>query len=82
MKFEKKIAEHESDGYANCNWCYWYSHQRIGTKTRRHGYNGMSGKHPNYSLTESGHNTEKSPGDLKRLVITQNPVKNNELTLM
>ena len=23
--------EHENDGNTNCNWCTWYSHQRIGT---------------------------------------------------
>ena len=25
----KKTMEHESDSYTNCNWCFWYSHQRI-----------------------------------------------------
>ena len=29
----KKIAEHESDVDTNCNWCSWYSHQRIDTET-------------------------------------------------
>ena len=28
------------------------------------------GDHPNYSIIENGHNTEKSPGDLKRLAVT------------
>ena len=27
-------------------------------------------------------NTEKSPGDLRRLAVTQSPVKNDQLTLM
>ena len=27
-------------------------------------------------------NTEKSPGDLRRLAVTQTPVKNHQLTLM
>ena len=26
----KKTMEHESDGNTCCNWCIWYSHQRIG----------------------------------------------------
>ena len=30
---------------------------------------------PNYSIIEIGQNTEKSPGDLKRLAVTQTPVK-------
>ena len=24
--------EHDSDGDSNCNWCAWYSHQRIDNK--------------------------------------------------
>ena len=31
----------------------------------------MSGDKPNYSITEIGKNTEKSPGDLRRLAVTQ-----------
>ena len=30
-----------------------------------------SGDHPNYSIVEIGQNTEKSPGDLRRLAVTQ-----------
>ena len=40
------------------------------------------GDHPNYSIIENGQNTEKSPGDLRRLTVTQTPVKNTQLTLM
>ena len=42
----------------------------------------MSGDHPNDSIIEDGLNTEKSPGDLRRLVVTQSPVKAHQLTLM
>ena len=34
-----------------------------------------SGDHPNDSIIEDGQNTEKSPGDLRRLDVTQTPVK-------
>ena len=34
-----------------------------------------SGDYPNYSITENGQNTEKSPGDLRRLAVTQTPEK-------
>ena len=34
-----------------------------------------SGDHLNYCIIEIGQNTEKSPGDLKRLVVNQTPVK-------
>ena len=41
-----------------------------------------SGDHPNNSIIENGQNTEKSPGDLRRLAVTQSPVKDHQLTLM
>ena len=34
----------------------------------------MSGDHPNDSIIENGQNTEKSPGDLRRLAVTQTPL--------
>ena len=42
----------------------------------------ISGDHPNYSIIEIGQNTEKSPGDLRRLAVTQIPVKDHKLTRM
>ena len=71
----KKTVEHESDDFTNCNWCLWYSHQRIGTWTGGLGNNGMGRDYPNYSIVEIGQNTEKSPGDLRRLAVTQTPVE-------
>ena len=41
----------------------------------------MSEDHPNYSIIEIGQNTEKSPGELKRLAVTQTPVRNHRLML-
>ena len=38
--------------------------------------------YPNDSIIENGQNTKKSPGDLRRLAVTQTPVKNYQLTLM
>ena len=42
----------------------------------------MSGDHPNDSIVEIGQNTKKSPGDLRRLAVTQTSVKNHRLSLM
>ena len=50
----KKSVEHESDDYTNCNWCSWYSQQRIGTRTGGLGNNGTGGDHPKYSIVEIG----------------------------
>ncbi len=33
-------------------------------------------------IIENGQNTKKSPGNLRRLAVTQTPVKNHRLTLM
>ena len=37
--------------------------------------------YPNYSIAETDQNTEKSPGDLRRLAITQSLVKYHQLML-
>ena len=44
--------------------------------------NWESEDHPNYSIVEFGQNTEKSPRDLQKLVATQTPVKDHQLTLV
>ena len=41
-----------------------------------------SGDHPNHCITEDDQNTEKSPGDLRRLSVTQTPVKDHQLKLL
>ena len=38
--------------------------------------------HPNYIIIEDGQNTEKNPGDLRRIAVTQSPVKDHQLTPM
>ena len=38
-----------------------------------------SGDYPNDSIIENGQNTEESSRDLRRLAITQTPVKNHQL---
>ena len=38
--------------------------------------------YPDYNIVEIGQNTTKSPGDLSRLAVTQNPEEDNQLTLV
>ena len=38
--------------------------------------------YPNDSTAKNGQNPETSPGDLRRLALTQTPVENHQLTLM
>ena len=78
----KKTMGHESDGDTNCKWCTRYKHQKIGTGTRKLRDKKTSGNYPNYSIVEIGQHTKKSPGDLKRLAVTQTPVRNHQLSLV
>ena len=63
--------KYESDGDTDFNWYAQYSHQKIVPGTGGLGNKRMSGDHPNYSITEISQNTKKSPGDLRRLLVTQ-----------
>ena len=38
--------------------------------------------YPNDSIAENGQNPKTSTGDLRRLAVTQTPMKNHQLTLM
>ena len=78
-KYLNLAVEHAGDNYTNCNWCIWNSNKRITIGTGGLGSWRTGGDHPNDSIIENGQNTEKSPGDLRRLVVTQTPVKNHEL---
>ena len=74
--------EHEGDNYTNCDWCVWNSNKRIikgpgGFRSWR-----PCGDYPNNSIIENGQNTEKSPGDLRRLAGIQTPVRDHQLTLL
>ena len=64
--------EHEINGY----------NLMVSKRTEGLGNHRMSGEHSNYSIVEIGQNTEKIPGDLGRLVVTQTPVKEHQLKLM
>ena len=69
--------EHEGDDYTNRDWCFLYSHRRIIKGTGGLGGWRTSGDHRNYSIIKNGQNTEKSPGDLRRLAVTQTSVKDH-----
>ena len=64
------------------NWCSRYSQQRIIKRTGNLRNKRMSGDYPNYNIIKMGQNTEKKPGDVKRLAVTQTPVGNHRLTLV
>ena len=76
----KKTMEHEGDNCTYRDWCFWYSHQGIIKGTGGLGSWSLCGDYPN--IFENGLNTEKNPGDLRRIAVTQTPVKNHQLKLM
>ena len=77
-----KTVENESDVETNYSWCSLYSHQKINKGTGEIGNKKTSGDHPNFCVIEIGQNTEKSPGDLRKVAVAQTPVKDHQLTLM
>ena len=78
----KKTMEREGDNYTNCDWCFWHGNKRIIEGPGGFGSWRPSGDHPNNSIIENCQNTVKSPGDLRKLSVTQSPVKDHQLTLM
>ena len=74
--------DHESGGDTHCNWCTWYSHQRIDKGTGGLGSKRTIGDPSNYCIIKIGENTEKSPGDLKRLAVSLTPARNHQLTIV
>ena len=78
----KNVLVHEDDGDTSYSWCGWNNSQRLGKGTRRTGNQRKSKDHPDYSIVEISQNTQKSPEDLKRFAITQNPVNDYLQTLV
>ena len=49
----------------------------IGAGTGGLGKKGTSGDHPNYSIVQIDKNIKKTPGDLRRFVVSQTTVRKN-----
>ena len=72
----------KSDGDTNCNWCTRNNSQRIGKETGRLRNKTTSGDHPDNSIIKNGQTTEKNPGNLSRLAVTQISEKNYQAILV
>ena len=82
-ELKKKTMEYDGDSDTNCYWWTRNNPQRLGKETGRVGNRGTSRYHPNHtSIVKISQNIEKSPGDLRRLAVTQTPVKDYQLTLV
>ena len=76
----EKAIKPEGDSDTNLNWCAWNNPQILGKWAWRGGNRGTSRVNPNYSIVKISQNTEKSPGELRRLTVTQ--VKDHQRTLV
>ena len=76
----KEAMNHESDGGTNCNWCTRNNPEIIGKYTWRLRNKSASRDHRDYSIIKIGQNIEESPGDLKRLTVSQTTVRNHQTT--
>ena len=63
--------EHGGDGDTNCNWCARNNPPMLGKVTGRLRNQRSNGNHTKYSIIKTSQNTEKSPGDVRRLAVTQ-----------
>ena len=66
----------------NCSWCTWNGPQESGKGTEGIGNQSMKKDHLDYSIVEISQNTQESPGDQTKIVVTRTPLKDNQQTLM
>ena len=66
--------EQEYDGDTNNNLYTWNNPQMISKETRKLRNQMTCRNRPDNSITQIDQNTEKGPGELKRLTVTQTPV--------
>ena len=80
--YSQEMSEHEYEGDTNWKWHTRYSDQRIDDGTWGLGNKRRNENRLNKCILSIGKNTEKSPGDLRTLTVTQTPVKNHQLKLV
>ena len=71
--------EHVDDGDTNCNLFTWNDPRRLEKGARGDESWRTSRNYPNYSIVKISQITEKNPGELKRLTVTQNLAKYHQL---
>ena len=71
--------EHEGDSDTDCNCRVRNDPQMLGKSAGKVENRRTNRSHPKSTIVEIG---QKSPGDMKRFVFTQTPVKDLQLTLM
>ena len=77
-----KFVEYENNGSSSCNWCAWKDPLKLVKGTGRVVNRRTSRDHTNYSIVKIDQNTEQSPGDRRRLAVSQTLVNDHQLALM
>ena len=78
----KNAVEYESETDTISKLNIWNSLQKFWKGKERVENRSTNRDNLHHRIVEIDQNTEKSPGDLKRLGITQTVVKNHQLTLV
>ena len=74
----EKTMEHAGDNRTNCNGVFGTVAKRLLKGLEDFEVGGRMENIQTTSFIEKGQNTEKTPGDLKRLSVTQTPVKDHQ----
>ena len=74
--------EHEGDGDTSCDWYTWNDTQKLIKAGGGFRNQTTSRNPPDNSIVGIVQNTEKSPGDLRRLTIIQTPAEDHPFTLV
>ena len=75
----KKAVEYESENDTSCSWRLWNDSQGPRKETGR---TEGEWKNRDHRTFKNRYNTEKSPGDLRKLAVAQTSRKNHELKLL
>ena len=76
------MGNEKGDNYTSRGSCFWYILQMIIKGTGGLGHKKMRGDHANNYITEKGQNTEQRSVDLRRIAVSETPVKDRQLNLM
>ena len=77
---KNKMCVHESYGDSTCSWCTF---PKAWTKDWNEIESPRKNRdHPDQSIVKISDCTQKSPGDQRRLAVSQIPVKDHQLTLV
>ena len=78
----KKICQTWRWRDTNYSWCTWDNLQRFCKGAKCLGNTSLSRDHQDYIIIKIVQNIKKSPGDLRKIAVSQTPVINHQLTLL